>query len=789
MTKKPWEVFDEEIFPRLTAEVVYGDIPKLKRSGRNWRAPCPLHNGDNPTAFSINPESLLWKCHTRCGVGGGPVQYLMKAQGLSWMDATKELAKRAGVDPATLETWRERWTEEDFRRLEEQNRRESLLEAALAFFVAQLRDDNSKKALGDYLRGYTEIEIEAGELGFFPSQKETIDYLVNKDYSVDEVNRVLKWLDWRKDYKLVIPYRDSAGRLKSLWGRLTRPLKEEEKESDKYKPLSEAEGSKDTPFFLHKARGERTQIVTEGFFDALTPTVKGLRGVVAVGGNTLREVQLEAMITAGVKNVILALDSDDAGMKGIEKSLETVNRKGLRAFVVTLPEGYDPDGFIRTKGIEPFRELVKNAQGGAKWKANCILGKHDIHTDRGRQDAIDEALAYEETLQDPIDSKDFLDTITTGLDIPPEMLEPKILDYREKKARERVRKDCEEFLREGSALLEKGELEKFRELLTEKTVELRAKAVVKAIRPYTLEDLEEDILQTREGLKTGYKSLDRLIVIPQEAITIVAGRPSHGKTTFLMNLFLNMTEAYTERSFFYFIYEGSRRQLALKLLCIISKELIHKDKEAQNLNQLEYYLRAKHMGNVKEEKVKIEHAKEKFKEFTNSGRLVLIDEPFHVDELSNTLAHLNERHDIGAVFIDYLQKIKIKGRYQTRQLEIQKVSEQILETAKSLSIPIILGAQLGRSTERKNKVRLDNLREAGDIENDAHLVLGLYNEAMEKAQGEEEVFRERVVNLEVTILKNRDGGGVNEKVSLDFDRPLFTIREKPGNNTGDLFGR
>ena len=95
---------------------------------------------------------------------------------------------------------------------------------------------------------------------------------------------------------------------------------------------------------------------------------------------------------------------------------------------------------------------------------------------------------------------------------------------------------------------------------------------------------------------------------------------------------------------------------------------------------------------------------------------------------------LKERGKIGAIFIDYIQKIKFKGKSSTRQLELQKISETILETAKFNSVPIILGAQFGRGNTKQEVLRLDNLREAGDIENDAKLFLGIWNEAKEKSE-------------------------------------------------------
>jgi len=162
---------------------------------------------------------------------------------------------------------------------------------------------------------------------------------------------------------------------------------------------------------------------------------------------------------------------------------------------------------------------------------------------------------------------------------------------------------------------------------------------------------------------------------------------------------------------------------------------------------------------------------------TESHRLVVSDFPYFVDDLSKVIASLKERGKMGAIFIDYIQKIKFKGRSSTRQLELQKISETILETAKFNSVPIILGAQFGRGSTKQEVLRLDNLREAGDIENDAKLVLGIWNEAKEKAEIKGESLMGRTVDLDLLVLKNRNGPA-NQSISLVFDRPLSTLKEK-----------
>ena len=313
----------------------------------------------------------------------------------------------------------------------------------------------------------------------------------------------------------------------------------------------------------------------------------------------------------------------------------------------------------------------------------------------------------------------------------------------------------------------------YRESL-DRIVELNEGIVIPA--PYTYKALLKDLSQTREGLKTGYPSLDEIIEIPQGAITLVAGRPSHGKTITQLNLLVKMIKLYPNLHFYFFSYEEQKSQILLKILNILAEDVID---EAHNLSNLEGYLRGGHKS-----RKKIAAAAEELQALTESGRLIVSDHPYYVDDLSLVISKLKKRsgEKMGAVFIDYIQKIKIKYKYPTRQLELQKISSEILETAKSHNLPIVLGAQLGRGTGKKEVLRLDNLREAGDIENDAKLVLGIWNQAKEEADNKEDLPKGRKVDLEFVVLKNRNGPS-NQSIFLEFDKPLSLLNEKKQEDT------
>jgi replicative DNA helicase len=298
------------------------------------------------------------------------------------------------------------------------------------------------------------------------------------------------------------------------------------------------------------------------------------------------------------------------------------------------------------------------------------------------------------------------------------------------------------------------------------------------IKAYTLEDLQKELSLTKEGLKTGYAHLDEMIRVPNEAITLIGGRPSHGKTTFMLNLFINMVFQYPDHHFYFFSYEETRAQIAVKIINILSGFVFE---EAKNLIQIEGYLR---LGTTSLGMV--ENGKKKYQELVQSGRLRIIGEAYPVQELSTIISYLKSTVPVGAIYIDYIQKIKNKQRFGTRQLELANTSNMILETAKKYSVPIILGAQLGRDRESRDKVKLDNLREAGDLEQDANLVLGIFNPSMEKAQEEQKPLTDRKVELKVTPLKNRNGL-VNKTISLEFDRPLLKIRDKEDKKNCDSY--
>jgi len=751
-----------EIYSLIDIEAA---LPELnpRDKGSYYELDCPKCGTSKRAYFYKGSSVILCNRRNECGKHTSLWDYVQGRGGISNADTLKKLAELAGYALPSLNP-------ETQERIKTARERASLFEAVLDYFKAQLWTDEGRAVLEDLKgRGYTEQEVAGMELGLFPSPAKLKAYLVNTVNPVDTVYSLgLTVKGLGETHKLVIPYRDPAGRLKGFLIRAIDP-----KVKPKY--LFSAGLEKDTLFNLHRARagGRGEFILVEGYLDALIATERGLSGVVAIGGADLTQRQLETALHYGAKRFTLALDNDPAGQDGTERTLDLLDGQSIPGFVVALPQDYkDPDELIKARGIEPFKQLVERAESEGNWRAQRLLGKHDLTIAKERRAVLDQAIDTANGI-DPINAQDLLDKVREAAGIGENLFEPYLAERRLRQDQERLRQGYQGLLRDGERLLADGKLEDVERLIEEQGRELRAKATTRTVRPYRLSDLQAEITQTAPGLRTGYPSLDRLVAIPQAAITIVAGRPSHGKTTALLNLMINMTRDYQDKTFVLFSYEEQRRQIGLKLLDILSGAVLD---SARNLRELEDYLRAGKTDNEK-----IEQGKEELGKLLDTGRILLIEEPYTVEDLADTLTALSGQFSIGAVLIDYIQKVKIRGKFPTRQVELQRISERILETAKSLSLPVILGAQLGRDPNRTDKVRLDNLREAGDIEQDANLVLGLFNPAMEKAQAEGEWLKDPEVDLKVTVLKNRNGA-VNEDMLLRFNRPLLTLSEPQGGS-------
>jgi len=377
--------------------------------------------------------------------------------------------------------------------------------------------------------------------------------------------------------------------------------------------------------------------------------------------------------------------------------------------------------------------------------------------------------------------------------LPEAVLDDRLAIETEKAVNNRIGAHTGKALQKASRLLSEGaSLVEVEQTLQDGLQALRtARAADYLPEPYLLDSLQRDLLRMGEGLAPGFSGLERYCRIPEGALTIIAGRPGHGKTTLQLNMLLNMVKAYPERAFYFISYEEAAAVLACKAIMILAGKV--RNSPDFNLSSYMHYLRE---GRKTDTDAEIEAAIEQYQAYTASGRLYFLDRRLQVEDLTDTIARLaGADRRPGAFFIDYIQKISVGAaghRPGQRYLEIKAVSERLLDTAVSHNLAIITGAQFGRDSSTgkteavkgRRPVRLDNLRESGDIEQDANLVLGLYNRTKaEKEEGGQDGGQEN--RLEVHVLKNRGGrdGGI---VNLSFNGPTLKIEDARNYFSGGM---
>lgn len=698
--------------------------------------------------------------------------YIQKQRNLSNFETLQVLSQMAGI------ILPDNFKGEDFENIKNINQKSQIWEDSYQFFIDCLNNPNNEyfnqtKKVKKYLleRGYSETDISLMELGFIPSQKALNEFLINKGYKEEEIKSIELNVMIGESHRLTIPYREPTGRIRGISVRNI-----DYKEGDKLPKYLYSTGLKrdDILFNLKAIRGDRDLVLVEGPIDALYASVKGFDNVSALGGTSLNIKQVETAKRYGAKKITLILDNDDAGRQATIRAIDIIRNSDLKAYVSTLPEGIkDPDQLIREKGEESFRDLIQKAETYFSFLIDYITAPYSDKeiTDKERDEIITATYDISLGIFDPIDKEIFyavIQDLTNGA-VTREGFNAKAKELKLERQKQKQERDINNLIINIQDLLKIGKVKQSIELIEEGNKKLKIESAQDLIERYTFQDFINEIKLTPPILKTGITTLDHFCGIPHGAITLVAGRPSHGKTTFMFNLMVNMSYVYPKKKFYFFSYEEQKKFILIKILNrLINKDIVISNYTglSTNLERLKAYLK-----DNRSDITYIEEGKEKLKSMLESGRIEIIDKPYAVEDLAAVINHLHSKENIGAVFIDYIQRIRTNFKNQDKRVEIANISDYILNNiAKETGLPVILGAQFNRGAGESPK--LEHLKEAGNLEEDANLVLSVYQEARENEQSS----GKRDVELEIKALKNRDGA-VNTKTVLKFDRYTGNISD------------
>lgn len=360
-------VYDEFI-DRLRSECdivsVLSDYMPLRKKGKNYWGCCPFHHENTPS-FSVTPDKGFFYCFG-CQSGGNVFNFLMKFENISFFDAVKILAQKMNIPlPQKEKTQQEIARERETAKLYRAN------EMAREFFYACLTKTAYGKQAREYLqsRGVTDEVIESFKIGFAPSAWDKLvhafldrgveqDILIKAGLIVERSSGDGVYDRFRS--RIIFPICDTRGRVVGFGGRVI--------DDSQPKYLN----SPETPVFnkrhilfgfdvAHKFIKESGQaIVVEGYMDAITAHTFGIKNVVASLG-TAFSVEQAKLLLRNTTEILFAYDSDAAGQNATMRALAVLKNMGAHVRVILIPDGKDPDEFIRKHGAEKFRVLIEEA--------------------------------------------------------------------------------------------------------------------------------------------------------------------------------------------------------------------------------------------------------------------------------------------------------------------------------------------------------------------------------------------------------------------------------------------
>lgn len=804
-----------ELYPTLY-ESIDTALPEheFKRYSGGWRSATYLNGtkhkrGDKTVISKKAPGRIL----EQGGETLSLVDYVMRRDNLEFIPAVETLAKAVG-----LQLPKGDFNEVNYQRYKNEI---SILEECNSFFKYCLSKEPTdwSKLLGAknkdilteaqekeatdireylYSRGYSDKEIIAMELGYIPAQETLFNYLQSKGCNISLLNEIAYLTKAiGSTHKLTIPFRSGG----SIKGFIVRTVVGAEPKYIVSTGLKRGEQF----FNLTALKGDKDLVVVEGYLDALICEAKGIDNIVGVGGAQITGDQVRDAKKRGTKSITLCLDTDEAGKKGTLQAIEVILGAGVnRVYIVNLPylipdwKGgkTDPDSFIKVHGVDEFKEAIKTAQPYYEFLLQELLNKYaKIEDEVGLKPKdidrlLDEVVELSYKIPEATDRDRFKKLFTSleaikELGITEESLSITVDRLTSSKNKELRDKELKKLLSEATQLQTKGDTDKALELLNNGVKETITKGAIDLLPPpLNFNSLLDEIATLPPAYKTGYSSLDKFIGFTPGAITFIAGRPSHGKTTFMFNLLLEMSRQYPEEVFYFFTYEEPVKNISIKLLNrLIATDLRQYYREIKDLSKPTNYEFLKSYIKARRTDIQlIEEGKIKLQELIDSQRLKVIDKNYSVEELYNLILYLNKKERIGGVFIDYIQRMRTDRKTQDKRTEIAHISDQVLQIAKDSGLPLILGAQLNRATNQKPT--LENLKEAGNLEEDANTVLSIYNESRERDESSEgETLKgAREVELEIKALKNREGE-VNQTATLLFDKYTGVIKDKSSKDT------
>lgn len=424
---------------------------KLKKTGKDYSGLCPFHKEKSPS-FHVSREKQLFHCFG-CGASGNLVQFVMRSEGLDFVEAVKLLAERAGINLPENANEGFDSSYELKKKVYEMNK------ITARFYYDTLTKSPEGKTGYAYFaqRKITPKTITAYGLGFAPEGGNILyRFLKKSGYSDDEI--INAGLAVKRDDKIydkfrnrvMFPIIDLRGNIIGFGGRIMGNAPEQ----GEYK-IPKYLNSSETPVFnkgrnlfslnFAKKSSPYSIILVEGYMDVITVYQAGITNVVATLGTALTENQAKLLMKY-CNEILICYDSDGPGQKATIRAIEIINSVGGRSRVIKLKGAKDPDEYIKANGAAQFLKAVSDAAASTQFRLGLLRAKYSLDSPEGKSLFVKEAVEVLQSVQDAVEVDAYINQIADETQVNRDAI---YSEFRKKKASDARRIADEERIDRG----------------------------------------------------------------------------------------------------------------------------------------------------------------------------------------------------------------------------------------------------------------------------------------------------------------------------------------------------
>ena len=403
---------------------------QLKRKGRYYTGLCPFHQERTPS-FTVMPDKQIFYCFG-CNNGGDVFKFLMLKDNLTFLEAVRLLARQAGVSIPETRSPAELAKQQKTKLLKQVNG------LARDFFCSVLREHNVAAPAREYLagRGIDAAIVERFQIGYAPpGWDHLLDFMKShkiKPQLVAEAG-LAQMKESGKCYdrfrgRVIFPIWDITGQVIAFGGRVLDEMLPKYLNSPETDVFIKGRNLYGLHLAGKAARDKGSLVIMEGYMDVVTAHSMGITNAVASLGTNLTREQGYLLLNHS-KDIVLAYDADEAGMKAALRSLEMLQEIGCHARIVRIPEGKDPDDFLRSRGAEAWEGLIEGASSVIEYVLQRSTEKKPAVTITDKLNVTQGAFPYIARMKTEVEREESLKTVSRALSLSPEAVRAEFVKY------------------------------------------------------------------------------------------------------------------------------------------------------------------------------------------------------------------------------------------------------------------------------------------------------------------------------------------------------------------------